>query len=189
LILIQSESIIHGYVIFYSFSIAANVKWLILSLGEANERSICLKWYSECTPMRLSLTSFSEFSVIHWNLWRLYYLSECRSLLNGIDDVEWMYHVVARLFTLCFFFYFRYMINFAEDTNDFLWHGILLVCVKFSSDIGQVLMANYFNNICHIIGIKIRTSVSGALYRKVRHKHYSQGNITWQNVFFLILKT
>jgi hypothetical protein len=26
LILIQSESIIHGYVIFYSFSIAANVK-------------------------------------------------------------------------------------------------------------------------------------------------------------------
>ncbi|XP_061183744.1 multidrug resistance-associated protein 1-like [Saccostrea echinata] len=59
------------------------------------------------------------------------------------------------------------MIDFAEDRNDLLWHGILFATVKFIVDCTQLLMANYDDNICHMIGIKIKTSICGALYRKM----------------------
>ncbi|XP_062567586.1 multidrug resistance-associated protein 1-like [Saccostrea cucullata] len=64
-------------------------------------------------------------------------------------------------------FLFKQMIDFAEDKNDLLWHGILFATVKFIVDCTQLLMGNYDDNICHMIGIKVKTSICGALYRKM----------------------
>ncbi|XP_048735267.2 multidrug resistance-associated protein 1-like [Ostrea edulis] len=97
-------------------------------------------------------------------------------VLFKVHSYEIIFNFLQRIFRHVLQFsgplLFKYIIDFAEDRNDFLWHGILFAFIKFSVDVVQLLMANYDDNICHMLGIKIRTSVCGALYRKMTKLSY-----------------
>nr|XP_034338521.1 multidrug resistance-associated protein 1 [Crassostrea gigas] len=62
---------------------------------------------------------------------------------------------------------FRSLINFAEDADDYLWHGIFLASAYFLFGVVQTFQDTHSDHVGHMLGIKIRTSVCGAIYRKM----------------------
>lgn len=60
------------------------------------------------------------------------------------------------------------MIDFAEDGDGYLWHGILFASAYFLVGVVHTLQDTMSDNVSHTLALKIRTSVCGAIYRKVR---------------------
>lgn len=60
------------------------------------------------------------------------------------------------------------MIGFAEDGDGYLWHGILFASAYFLVGVVHTLQDTMSDNVSHTLALKIRTSVCGAIYRKVR---------------------
>lgn len=63
---------------------------------------------------------------------------------------------------------FRRLIDFAEDGDGYLWHGILFASAYFLVGVVHTLQETMSDNVSHTLALKIRTSVCGAIYRKVR---------------------
>lgn len=68
----------------------------------------------------------------------------------------------------------RSLINFAEDADDYLWHGIFLASAYFLFGVVQTFQDTHSDHVGHMLGIKIRTSVCGAIYRKVQQQKKTQ---------------
>ena len=64
----------------------------------------------------------------------------------------------------------RSLINFAEDADDYLWHGIFLASAYFLFGVVHTFQDTHSDHVGHMLGIKIRTSVCGAIYRKVQQQ-------------------
>lgn len=62
---------------------------------------------------------------------------------------------------------FRRLIDFAEDGDGYLWHGILFASAYFLVGVVHTLQDTMSDNVSHTHALKIRTSVCGAIYRKM----------------------
>lgn len=56
--------------------------------------------------------------------------------------------------------------SFVSDPSEPSWHGYIMVAVMFVVTITQVVSLNYYFNRMTLFGIRIRTQITAALYRK-----------------------
>lgn len=56
--------------------------------------------------------------------------------------------------------------TFTASPEDPVWHGYVYVAAMFVLSAGQILAMNYYFNRMHISGMRMRTQLCAALYRK-----------------------
>ena len=60
------------------------------------------------------------------------------------------------------------LLDFIENKDPFVWHGYMLACAMFTSSIVGVLCMHHHFNISYTTGLRVRTALTSAIYRKVR---------------------
>lgn len=61
----------------------------------------------------------------------------------------------------------RLLINFVNDKEAPAWQGYFYTAVLFLSACFQTLMLHQYFHICFVSGMRVKTAVIGAVYRKV----------------------
>lgn len=79
------------------------------------------------------------------------------------------------------FFYLRLLIQFVNDSSAPTWHGyfyttLLLVCTCV-----QTLILQKYFHVCFVTGMRLRTAIVGAVYRKVSGLLIAKMSVTWSN--------
>ena len=59
------------------------------------------------------------------------------------------------------------LIEFVKNKSEYLWHGYLYAVGMFCSSIFGVLCINHNYNIGYTTGLRVRTALTSAIYRKV----------------------
>ena len=63
--------------------------------------------------------------------------------------------------------FYRSILAFLEDENEYLWHGILYAFLLLTVTILRVTLFSYFNVMAYRIGLQIETALVSAIYKKV----------------------
>lgn len=61
---------------------------------------------------------------------------------------------------------FRQLINFMNDDQQPLWHGYFFALLLFLVTSGQIFALNYYFNRMMLFGLRVRTQLIAAIYRK-----------------------
>lgn len=65
-----------------------------------------------------------------------------------------------------FDFIFRLLIHFVDNSEEPTWHGYIFAFGLFIATIGQIYSLNYYFERMMIFGMRVRTQLIGAIYRK-----------------------
>lgn len=60
------------------------------------------------------------------------------------------------------------MISFTEDKSSFSWEGYLYAVLLFVVALLQSLFLQQYFQRCFVIGMKVRTAIMAAVYKKVK---------------------
>lgn len=66
----------------------------------------------------------------------------------------------------------RYLIAFVEDPNEPLWRGYLYVFLMMVTATLQTLILSQYFHRMYLVGLRIRTALTSAIYRKVDCQHF-----------------
>lgn len=72
---------------------------------------------------------------------------------------------------LCFLFLCRLLIQFVNDSSAPSWQGYFYAALLFVCTSVQSLILQKYFHVCFVSGMRLRTAVIGAVYRKVTDKH------------------
>lgn len=75
------------------------------------------------------------------------------------------------LMFLCFLFLCRLLIQFVNDSSAPSWQGYFYAALLFVCTSVQSLILQKYFHVCFVSGMRLRTAVIGAVYRKVTDKH------------------
>ncbi len=76
------------------------------------------------------------------------------------------------------FYSYSLLITYVGTENEFEWKGYLYVGMMFSvSLLGTIILQHYWHR-CYTVGMRVRTALTSALYRKVR-KQYKYAELVW----------
>lgn len=67
-----------------------------------------------------------------------------------------------------FFSYCRLMISFTQDKSLYVWQGYLYAVLLFLVAILQSLFLQQYFQRCFVLGMKVRTAIMAAVYKKVK---------------------
>lgn len=62
------------------------------------------------------------------------------------------------------------MINFTNDKSIFLWEGYLYAVLLFVVALLQSIFLQQYFQRCFVLGMKVRTAIMAAVYKKVKTK-------------------
>lgn len=65
-------------------------------------------------------------------------------------------------------FWFRLLIHFVNDSAAPPWHGYFYTVLLFLCTCVQSLILQKYFHVCFVSGMRLRTAIIGAVYRKVR---------------------
>jgi len=72
---------------------------------------------------------------------------------------------IANYKYLCIFF--RYLIAFVGNTNEPLWRGYFYVfLMMLTATLQTLILSQYFHRM-YLVGMRVRTALTSAIYRKV----------------------
>ena len=55
-----------------------------------------------------------------------------------------------------------------QNPDTYSWHGYVLAVVMFVTAVTRTLVGQNFWFLCYVIGMRLRTAMTGIVYRKVR---------------------
>lgn len=67
-----------------------------------------------------------------------------------------------------FFSFPRLMISFTQDKSSFVWEGYLYAVLLFVMALLQSLFLQQYFQRCFVLGMKVRTAIMAAVYKKVK---------------------
>lgn len=62
----------------------------------------------------------------------------------------------------------RLLINFVNDKSAPIWQGLLYTALLFVAACLQTLVLHQYFHICFVTGMRLKTAIIGAIYRKVQ---------------------
>lgn len=71
------------------------------------------------------------------------------------------------------FSFFRLMISFTQDKSSYIWEGYLYAVLLFVVAVLQSLFLQQYFQLCFVLGMKVRTALMAAVYKKVKTKMFS----------------
>lgn len=83
------------------------------------------------------------------------------------DDETWLWQIPSVLL-------FRLMISFTENPSSFVWEGYLYAVVLFVVALLQSLFLQQYFQQCFVLGMKVRTAIMAAVYKKVKARVISR---------------
>lgn len=63
----------------------------------------------------------------------------------------------------------RLMISFTQDKSYFLWEGYLYAVLLFVVALLQSIFLQQYFQRCFVLGMKVRTAIMAAVYKKVKN--------------------
>lgn len=79
------------------------------------------------------------------------------ALCKRVHNVDFLYLVPSRL-----------LIRFVNNSSAPSWHGFFYTALLFLCTIVQSLILQKYFHVCFVSGMRLRTAIIGAVYRKVR---------------------
>lgn len=71
-----------------------------------------------------------------------------------------------------FFSYCRLMISFTQEKSIYVWQGYVYAVLLFLVAILQSLFLQQYFQRCFVLGMKVRTAIMAAVYKKVKKKEW-----------------
>ena len=68
-----------------------------------------------------------------------------------------------------YFLWFRLLIAFIHDSTQMVWRGYMYAILLFIVAFIQSMMLHQYFHRCMVVGMRIRSALIAAVYKKVRH--------------------
>ena len=61
------------------------------------------------------------------------------------------------------------LIEFVKKKNPYVWHGYMYAVGMFCTSVCGILCMHHHNNIVYTTGLRVKTALTSAIYRKVKY--------------------
>lgn len=76
-------------------------------------------------------------------------------------------HVIYYYYIIMFIFTCRLLITYVKDKDEPVWKGYVYTAVMFTCAVIQSLLLQQYYHYCYVSGMRIRTGIIAAVYKKV----------------------
>jgi len=80
--------------------------------------------------------------------------------MMSLQSLSFLYYSVLLLHSL--------LIEFVKNKSPYVWHGYVYAVGMFCASISGVICMHHHYNISYTTGLRVRTALTSAIYRKVQ---------------------